>query len=157
MIDKDKNAPSDSITQSILDLLRSKKPFEDYVDYFFKEFKIEELLETLDVTNKRRRNKPVDILKYLIKITVTGRSVYQDYRGNFNDNKFSLKSVYRFLSNPLIDWTGLTTMLSYAVFESFYNDSLGVPAFFIFDDSAFKRPYANYCEGISFQHDHNAH
>ena len=81
------------------------------VSYFFKAFKIGELLRRCNAC-KQKGVPALDIFKYKLCNIFADRSMYMQLKTNSYREAFSKNTFYRFLDSARTNWLSFTTLLS---------------------------------------------
>lgn len=139
----------------ILSQMRDSQNLFSSFSSFFHEFKVGKLLHRCNAT-KQKGVSVTDIFKYTVENAFLIRSMYMQLKTGSFYQSFSKNTVYRFLSNPKINWLRFTTLLAKAVadvVEPLTNkDRVNA---FVIDDSLFERTSHKHIELVSNVFDHN--
>lgn len=84
---------------------------ESSVSRFVQKFRMGKLLRACNAV-KTKGISALALLVYLLSVVFKGRSMYQDMRREDFAEGFGKNTVYRFLSNPQINWERLQRMLA---------------------------------------------
>ena len=140
---------------SIPEKARAEQSSIKSVSNFYDQYKLGTLLKKAGVY--KQRGIPVSaIVQYLIALVYTGKSMFQDMRGDrpFAQG-FSKDTVYRFMNAVSVNWqVFLLSVAAKVVSDIDRLTSTARHCAFVIDDTMFQIPYAKTAELVSRVFDH---
>lgn len=140
---------------SITQITSMEQESNNTITGFFKTYQVGKLLRTCNAS-KVKGVPVIQIFKYLISLIFGDRSMYMQMQtGTYKEN-YGKNTIYRFLSNPTINWQKFTTLLSASLVKHFFTDLTSEKRrdVFIIDDSLFDRSTSKKTEMLARVFDH---
>ena len=127
------------------------------VSNFYHRYRIGSALKAANVYKKKGTPASV-IIQYLISLIYTGKSMFQDMRGESPLAKgFSKDAVYRLMNMTSVNWQSFLLIITSRVFADINKlTSEKRRSAFVIDDTIFNVPYAQKTELVSKVFDHAA-
>jgi hypothetical protein len=140
---------------SIAEKMYSEQSSIKSVSRFFNRFKLGSALRDSGAY-KQTGTPTATILKYLIALIYSGKSMYQDMRSTKPlANGFHKDAVYRFLNQMAVNWQAFLLFIAVRVVAEFDKlTSVARRSAFVIDDTVYQIAYAKKTELVSKIYDH---
>ncbi|MDR1689149.1 MAG: transposase [Clostridiales bacterium] len=142
--------------RSITEKLIHEKETECRIEGFLKKYKVGNKLSKANVY-KVKGYSVSELIKYLIELVFTKKSMYMNIKNGTNGAKFGKDTVYRFLNSSHINWTSFLLQLAIVVIVGLRQlTSEERKCAIVIDDTLHERARSKKVELLSNVHDHVA-